>query len=88
MENSKIYVIVFDSTHSAIAAEKCLKDKKIPNEIIPTPREITASCGLSIRFNIDSLKIIKEALQNGNISINGIYELKKQGNEKLVDKLI
>lgn len=49
MGGQNFYVITFDSTHHAIKTEKHLKDRfKI--EMIPTPREISASCGLSIKF--------------------------------------
>lgn len=40
------YLISFESTHNAIAAGEVLE--KSGALIIPTPREITASCGISI----------------------------------------
>ena len=43
------YVIVFESAHYAIMAEKKLK--KFLIKTIPTPREVAASCGISILFN-------------------------------------
>ncbi|KAB3537848.1 DUF3343 domain-containing protein [Alkaliphilus pronyensis] len=88
METVKLYVIVFDSTHSAIAAETMLKEENIANEVIPTPREITASCGLSIRFNIDSLDKVKNILKQGSVSVNGVYKLERRLNEKQVEKLM
>ena len=42
-------VIAFHSTHSAIFAEKSLK-AQFPVVIMPTPRVITASCGIALRF--------------------------------------
>ena len=53
------YVITFKSTHYAIMSEKKLSNFKI--QMVPTPREISASCGLSIIFEIEDFKeIIKE----------------------------
>lgn len=46
MENT-FYVISFENTHTAMLAQKLLK----PNfkfQVIPTLREITQSCGISI----------------------------------------
>ena len=43
------FVITFTSTHQAIKFERML----LPNfdiELIPTPREVSASCGLSLKF--------------------------------------
>ena len=49
----KQWLLVFDSTHHAIAAEHRIKEGGFGNltiEMIPTPRQITASCGLSLRL--------------------------------------
>lgn len=82
-----MHVIVFDSTHAAISAEKLLKSLGISTEIIPTPREITASCGLSIRVDGNYINTIKEEIVKANLSINGIYQLVREANEKRVIKL-
>ncbi len=54
------YVIAFQSTQYAMKAEKELKKHDI--QMIPTPREITASCGLSILFKKEDLDSIKEQI--------------------------
>lgn len=71
------YVITFDSTHHAIKGEKLLKDMGIEIKMIPTPREITASCGLSIRFEPQALETVKSGIRNSELLINGIYEIIK-----------
>ncbi|WP_026478080.1 DUF3343 domain-containing protein [Alkaliphilus transvaalensis] len=78
MENKGFCVIVFESTHFAIAAESRLKEKAYPIEIIPTPREITASCGLSIKFNPEGLDDIKQEIREGKIGIKGIFQMYKK----------
>lgn len=83
----EMFVIVFESTHYAIAAEKMLKEKNYQFHTIPTPREITASCGLSIRFNEKLLGDIKKDIEENKIKIKGIYEIKKINNEKRVKKV-
>jgi hypothetical protein len=50
MLEKEFYVIAFDSTHYAMKTERLLKSK-FQIEMIPTPREISASCGLSIKFS-------------------------------------
>jgi putative Se/S carrier protein len=69
------YVIAFDSTHHAIKGEKILKEIELEIRTIPTPREITASCGLSIRFNGDDLSKVREVIGSNELSIKGIYEI-------------
>lgn len=75
MIKNKYYVIAFDSTHHAIKGEKILKDMKLEIRTIPTPREITASCGLSIKFSADNLSQVRHVIKNNELSIKGIYEI-------------
>ncbi|MBM7614685.1 DUF3343 domain-containing protein [Alkaliphilus hydrothermalis] len=77
MEHKDFCVIVFESTHFAIAAESLLKEKAYKIEIIPTPREITASCGLSIRFEAQLSNEVQREMKDGNIGIKGIYQMIK-----------
>lgn len=42
------YLLAFESTHAAMAANKALAAVK--PAMIPTPRAITANCGMTLRF--------------------------------------
>jgi len=66
-------LIVFDSVHHAIRTERLLHEAKIVEEMIPTPREITASCGQSISFNERDLDIVRKILEREKILFRGIY---------------
>lgn len=82
------YVIVFESTHYAIAAERVFKKNNCKFDIIPTPREITQSCGLSIRFKPEEVEIMKKIIEEANILIQGIYRIQKINNKKIVNEVI
>lgn len=45
------YLLTFESTHAAIQSEKLLKPAEVT--IMPVPRFISASCGISIRIRPD-----------------------------------
>ncbi len=48
------YLITFESTHLAIRTERMLKQKyKIT--MIPTPRDLSASCGLSLMLESEAV---------------------------------
>ncbi len=49
MEAKREWVLVFDSTHAAMAAQSILA--ALDPFVIPTPRAITASCGISLRMD-------------------------------------
>lgn len=41
------YLLTFYNTSGAIAVEKFCKEHALPGRLLPVPREISASCGLS-----------------------------------------
>ncbi|MBR0399390.1 MAG: DUF3343 domain-containing protein [Mogibacterium sp.] len=45
------YLLTFESTHAAISTEKILKPAEV--RIMPVPRFISASCGISVRISPD-----------------------------------
>jgi hypothetical protein len=44
------WVVLFDSVHHAMQAEKLLKEEGIPHKLVPVPRHISSDCGVCIRF--------------------------------------
>ncbi|WP_027308694.1 DUF3343 domain-containing protein [Caloramator sp. ALD01] len=72
------YIIVtFESTNFAIQAESVLKSRNLNIQIIPTPREITLSCGISILTQIENLNKIDELVKLGKIRIKEVYKYVK-----------
>ena len=53
-------LITFNSTHLAIKTEKALMDLNV--EMIPTPRQLSASCGLSLKASVGILEEVKNRL--------------------------
>ncbi|SHK04560.1 DUF3343 domain-containing protein [Tepidibacter formicigenes] len=74
---NNIYLVTFNSTHYAIRSEKVLKELNLPITIIPTPREISSSCGLSIKFEEKLLEDIKNNLEKNDIEYYGIFKITK-----------
>ncbi|WP_028856895.1 DUF3343 domain-containing protein [Psychrilyobacter atlanticus] len=75
-------LISFESTHMAIKSEKLLKEVDLDIRIIPVPREITSSCGLSLRINPTDYKRSREILDENKIEFSGCYIVKKIGLKK------
>jgi len=75
-------LISFESTHMAIKSEKLLKEANLDIRIIPVPREITSSCGLSLRINPIDYKKTREILDENKIIFSGCYLIKKVGFKK------
>ena len=68
-------LIAFDSVHQAIRAEQLLLKADVPVEMVPTPREISASCGQSVRFPTGSAAVVLALLERENIVFRGIYSI-------------
>jgi hypothetical protein len=73
-------LITFKSTHHAIASEKILLDAGLNIRIIPVPTEITAGCGLSIKYDEADLLTIHPLIAQ----FDGIrfYHIEQQGFKK------
>lgn len=81
------YFLSFDSTSYALQAESYLKDRNFSITIIPTPRDVTQSCGLSIKFNTSAVDTVKEIIDEGIIRVKGIYHLKRENGARKVEKI-
>lgn len=64
--NKGAYILSFDSTTHAIQAEKALM-QVFSITVIPTPREITKNCGLSIKINSPDIEDIMAQIKALNI---------------------
>lgn len=66
-------LITFDSTQQALRAEMLLEMANIEIDTRPTPKEITAGCGLSIEFSGVKLPLVQDLIKNERLEIRGIY---------------
>ncbi|MDD4834201.1 MAG: DUF3343 domain-containing protein [Lutispora sp.] len=60
-------VIAFSNTHAAVTVQKTLSESGYRIFMMPTLREITAGCGLSVRFSPNDLSEIQKAVSYMNI---------------------
>ncbi len=81
-------LITFKSTHHTIQAEGLLKDKGLVFKTIPTPREITKSCGLAILFNLDDLHLVEDVIEEEIIRIEALYRYSKSRKSNHAEKIL
>ena len=72
------YVLAFESTHKAIAAQAVFTAAGRRFALIPTPRHITAGCGMSLKFAADSEEAAQEWLdllmrETGDVDAARLY---------------
>jgi hypothetical protein len=89
MDGENIFLILtFDSTHHAMRAESILKEENIAIKTIPTPRDITLSCGLAIKASVlDKEKIVK-MYEDKILDFKNLYEISIIDNKRELKKII
>jgi hypothetical protein len=65
MNQAKTVILVFDSVHDVIRAEKALKKTGIWCDLVPTPREISSDCGMSVECRADDLPRLQSLQEQG-----------------------
>lgn len=74
------FVLAFDSTHAAMAAQVAFKAAGRSFALIPTPREISAGCGMSLRFKAPSVvqaqAFVAETVTGDAARCAALYEAK------------
>jgi hypothetical protein len=80
------YIAVFDSTHYALHFEKVIRGGGFSINIMPVPREITASCGISAKLEAGEVDNIKELAVKENLKVAGYYHVEVQNGKKIYHK--
>ncbi|HNW97482.1 MAG TPA: DUF3343 domain-containing protein [Bacteroidales bacterium] len=65
----KNFILIFESIHHVLKAEKILATNKISFDIIPTPKEFSSDCGMSVRVSFsEDMEMIKSLLKKNNLN--------------------
>lgn len=68
-------VVLFRSTSLAIRAERACQKAGVRVKLIPTPRELSANCGVALRFDWDERSAVEEALSKAHVEVEGLHML-------------
>lgn len=82
--NDEYCLAIFKSTHDALSFEKRFLSEGYKITIMPVPRKIKNSCGLSIRFSAIDLDNIVKIINKENISFESIYLINNYKMERII----
>lgn len=82
------YMLIFQSTHHYMRAEKLFEDLDYEFELANIPPEISADCGLGLKFEtrVDQEKLYTIIKRSG-IEIEGLYHIEKVDQVKNLEKI-
>jgi len=80
-------VAVFPSTSQALKAEKVLRAAGAEFIMMPTPREISTSCGLAVKFSPDNTEEYCKHLTENQVQVEGIFRICREGKKTAVVKI-
>ena len=83
---NEYYIAVFDSSHYALKFEKAIRDGGFNINIMPVPREITASCGISAKLEAGEIKGIMALAVKENLEVSAYYHVEVQNGRKTYRK--
>ena len=72
-------VLLFESVHRVMKAEKILKEKGIEVDLIPVPREISSDCGVAVELTKESEEKALLILRENKISMTECYTKDSRG---------
>lgn len=81
-------VLTFGSTSHAIKAEAMLKKIQAEFIMMPTLREISTSCGLSVKINPTNVDEYHENLINNKVAVESVYHVEKKNGKVHLEKLL
>lgn len=85
-KEEKDKLILFQSTHHSIKAERVLFDNGLDYRMAAVPPEISTDCGSAITVPAE-LDKLKRLFEENNILIEAIYEFKKENRKKEYKKI-
>jgi hypothetical protein len=44
------WIVLFDSVHHVLAAERALKNGRVAHDLVPVPKELSSDCGMAIEL--------------------------------------
>ncbi len=75
MVNDGDCVAIFHSVHRVMKAEKVLKDRQLNILLIPAPRQLSADCGMAIRYPRELHSEVKQVLAEFALPLIDVWQM-------------
>lgn len=70
------YYVLFPSHTEGMKLDSLLRKNGIKHTIVPTPRQLSVSCGISIMYNEEDGGNVRRLIEENGVNILGMESLK------------
>ncbi len=77
-------VAIFHSVHRVMKAEKSLNGEQLDALLIPVPRQLSADCGMAIRYPFELHSEVQQALTESGLSVAEVWLMQAGEYQNLV----
>ena len=67
-------MVLFDSIHYVLAAERAFRDRGLWCDLVPTPRQLSSDCGMALEFRREDLDAVRTLLAGGVVKWKSLHE--------------
>ncbi len=71
------HYVLFDSQNSGMQLNRILKNAGIRAVVVPTPRELSASCGVALLVAEEDLNAIENLVAENGVDIKGFFTVER-----------
>jgi len=75
IEKKKRLIVTFHTTAEAMAVEKACAGAQIEGRLFPTPRVLSADCGIAWCGSLETRSALETLLSDKGIAFEGMHEL-------------
>lgn len=70
LKSNPMYIVIFKNVRDVIQAERVVKEKGFPYQIVPVPSKYSSECGMCIEIESRFLPDITIEFNNSNLQYN------------------
>ena len=80
----RCWILLFDSIHYVLAAERVFKERGVFCELVPVPRDLSSECGMAIEFRPSDRAAVREALAEARVKPRAVRRPVAGGHEEAI----
>ena len=79
------WILLFDSIHYVLAAERAFGGCGVRCDVVPVPRELSSDCGMAVEFRPSDIDAVRGMRAEGSVKPRAVYR-RTAGGHDLVEE--